>query len=279
MRKLIINADDLGISKEVNNQIEECIRQGVISSSTLMANAPAFEDGVRIAKQYPQISVGVHLNIIEFAPLTNVEVFKKHGIVGQDGNFIEGAIFVAHIDEELAQAVFEEWDAQISKVEEAGIKPSHCDSHQHTHTIVVLQGVLCRVLDKHGIDSVRRKSVPSIRLMLRERKRPSVKLDKSNAVVPQKRSWLYRRLHLFIVKRNNRKWNEFMSHHYTMTESFFPFRSFYCDRDVLRLGGRSAVVELMCHPGHPAYQTETIQLMNKKGWWNDGFRLMSYNEL
>ena len=71
MRRLIINSDDLGMSCEVNKQIEDCIRLGCITSSTLMANAPAFDGGVRIAKQYPQISVGVHLNIIEFAPLTN----------------------------------------------------------------------------------------------------------------------------------------------------------------------------------------------------------------
>ena len=90
MRRLIINADDLGISKDVNKQIEECIHIGCITSSSLMANGPAFEDGIRIAKQYPQISVGVHLNIVEFTPLTNADIFRKHGVLDSEGAFIEG---------------------------------------------------------------------------------------------------------------------------------------------------------------------------------------------
>ena len=116
MRKLIINADDLGMSQEQNEQIRQCIELGVITSSTLMANGPFFNEGVKIAKRYPQISVGVHLNIIEFTPLTNEGIFRKHGMLDADGNFIEGAAFVVPMDEELKQAVFEEWDAQISKV-------------------------------------------------------------------------------------------------------------------------------------------------------------------
>ena len=77
--KVIINADDLGISLDVNRRIEECINMGVVSSTTLLVNAPAFDDGVRIAKQHTQVSVGIHLNLIEFAPLTNSDVFKKYG--------------------------------------------------------------------------------------------------------------------------------------------------------------------------------------------------------
>ena len=280
MRKLIVNADDLGMSSEVNHQIEECIKLGCITSSTLMANAPAFEDGVRIAKQYPQISVGVHLNVIEFAPLTNAEVFKKHGIVGEDGSFIEGAIFCVPIDEELKQAVFEEWDAQVTRVEQAGIMPSHCDSHQHTHTIIGLQKELCEVLNKHGIKRVRRVAIPSIRLMLRARKQAgAVVLDKSKAILPKRRNVLYRRFHLFVVKYNNYRWNISMSAKYSMSHSFFSFRDFYSNRDVLRLGGRDATIELMCHPGHISFQGETDNLMRDLSWLTNDYRLISYKEL
>lgn len=280
MRKLIINADDLGISPEVDAQIEECIRLCVITSSTLMANAPAFEDGVRIAKQYPHISVGVHLNLIEFAPLTNIDIFKKHGVVGEDGNFIEGAMFCVRIDEELKQAVFEEWDAQISKAKSAGVKPTHCDSHQHTHTIPALHAVLCKVLDKHGIHCVRRKIVPSILLMLRQKKRPVAKLDKSKAMVPPKRNVLYRRFHIFSVIRDCRNWNKLMTTQYTMTDSFYHFNSFYYDKQVLKMGGRNATIELMCHPGLKSFQDETDNLMRDKSWLAcNKYKLISYREL
>ena len=277
---LIINADDLGMSAEVNAQIEECIKLGVVTSSTLMANAPSFDEGVRIAKQYPQVSVGVHLNIIEFAPLTNGNVFKKHGIVGEDGNFIEGAIFCLHIDDELRQAIFEEWDAQISKIEAAGIIPAHCDSHQHTHTISSLREPLFRVLNKHGIGRVRRKMIPSIRLMLRQRHRPAVKLDKSKAMVPQKRSLIYRRFHLFSVIRACRRWNNLLGEQFNITDSFFSFNDFYYDGKVLCLGKKNAVVELMCHPGHKAFQNETDNLLDKQSWYNpEKYKIISYKEL
>ncbi len=279
MNNIIINADDLGMSSEVNAQIEGCIRLGVITSSTLMANAPAFEEGARIAKQYPQISVGVHLNIIEFAPLTNVEVFRKYGIVGDDGNFVEGAIFCVRIDDELKQAIFEEWDAQINKIEKVGLTPTHCDSHEHTHTITALQETLYRVLDKHNIHRVRRKMIPSIRIMLRGKKQPVVHLDKSKAVQPKKHSVIYRRFHLFSVKFKNWRWNCEMAQHYAMTDAFYSFRDFYSNRNVLRMSGKNSVVELMCHPGNKPFQAETESLMNSKNFFDASCKLISYHEL
>jgi predicted glycoside hydrolase/deacetylase ChbG (UPF0249 family) len=279
MRKLIINADDLGISLKVDSTIERCIKEGVVTSSTLISNAPAFEDGVRIAKQYPKVSVGVHLNLIEFAPLTNLEVFKEHGIVGTDGHFIEGAIFVVKVDDELKKAIFEEWDAQICKVESAGIIPTHCDSHQHTHTIPSLLEPLCRVLEKHNISKVRRKSIPSIFLMLKEKRKPSVSLDKSNAIVHPKRNVVYRRLHTFISKYKSIKWNHQVGNRFAITNSFFAFRHFYGNHNILHLGGFSAIIELMCHPGHEAYQEETESLMNAKCWLNEKYKLISYRDI
>ncbi len=279
MRKLIINADDLGMSDYVNSQIECCIELGVVYSSSLMANAPAFEGGVRIAKKNPQISVGIHLNIVEFAPLTNNEVFRNHGMLDGSGNFIDGAAFVVIYDEELKKAVFEEWDAQITKMEQSGLTPTHCDSHQHTHTIDSLQDILCKVMDKHHITRVRRKSIPSIRLMLRARRQISlIRLDKSRAVHPKKRNIIYRRLHLFVVKYKNWNWNKKMSKKYIMTDAFYSFSNFYLNRDLLRLGGESSSLELMCHPGNVPFQNETDKLKNKS-WMDDCYKMISYQML
>lgn len=279
MRKLIINADDLGLSEYVNSQIEKCISLGVITSSTLMANAPAFEDGVRIAKRHPNISIGVHLNIVEFAPLTNLEFFKKRGVVGKDGCFIEGAFNVFSIDNELKTAVYEEWDAQISKIETAGIIPSHCDSHEHTHTIPALQGVLCDVLNKHHITIVRRRIIPSIRLMIRAKHQPVVHYDKSNAITTPRRNMFFRRFHLFEEKYISYKWNKTMGKQYQMTQAFYAFRDFSSNKDVLSMGGRDSVIELMCHPGNKPFQEETNALMKDKSWLVGGYELSNYHNL
>lgn len=268
MRKIIINADDLGISDHVNEEIEKCINLGVITSSTLMANAPAFDGGVALAKKYPQVSFGVHLNIIEFAPLSNKDIFQKYGMLDENGCFVEGAAFVVKYNDELKKAVYEEWDAQISKVENAGIIPTHCDSHEHTHAITDLKDILCRVLDAHNIKKVRRKVIPSIRVMLKERKHPSVVLDKSNAIQPTKRSVLYRRFHLFAVKLDCFKWNRQMSGRYKTANLFYAFRIFYKYHNIISLGGRNSTIELMCHPGHESFQIETDTLL--KGVLKDG---------
>lgn len=275
--RAIINADDLGISLSVNKQIEDCIKRGVVSSTTLLVNAPAFADGVRIAKSYPHVSVGIHLNLIEFAPLTNVDVFKEFGVVGSDGNFVEGAIFVANCrDKRLRKAVFEEWDAQITKFEAAGLKPTHIDSHEHTHTIIPLQDVLCAVMDKHGINRVRRKTNPSIRLMLRGRRHPdTVHLDKSKAIVRKKRNVVFRRFHVFVAKYYSIWWNHRMSKRYVLTDSFYAFRVFLSNRDIIPTG---KTVELMCHPGHKSYQSETESLLNPSNW-NKEVSIISYNDL
>lgn len=280
MRKLIINADDLGMSDYVNSQIEQCIKQGVITSSTLMANAPAFEGGVRIAKQNPHISVGAHLNIIEFAPLTNKEIFQKHGMLDNNGNFIDGAAFVVSYDEELKKAVFEEWDAQISKIEKAGVSPTHCDSHEHTHTIDALQDVLCSVMDKHRITKVRRIMIPSIRLILRARRQSTVvHIDKSNSIQPAKHSLLYRRLHFFVIMFKCLKWNRVMKKRYTLTDGFCSFNDFYENRDILHLGGLSSSIEVMCHPGNPPFQCETERLMKDMSWMDENYILTPYHSI
>lgn len=275
--QVIVNADDLGISLDVNRRIEECIKLGVVSSTTLLVNAPAFDDGIRIAKLYPKVSVGIHLNLIEFAPLTNVGVFREYGVVDEDGFFIEGAIFVANCrDARLRKAIFEEWDAQISKFKAAGINPTHIDSHEHTHAIIALQDVLCEVMDKHGIKRIRRKMIPSIRLMLKGRKQTdSVKLDKSKAVVRKKHNALYRRFHLFVTKYQSIKWNREMAKRFIVTDSFYAFRVFYSSREVIHFG---KTLELMCHPGHISYQTETEGLLNPSKW-NKGIAIISYNDL
>lgn len=279
MRKIIINADDLGISDFVNNQIERCIELGVITSSSLMSNAPSFENGVLIAQKYSQISVGVHLNIIEFAPITNAGIFRRHGMLDKNGNFIDGAAFVVMYDDELKQAVYEEWDAQIAKIENAGLIPTHCDSHQHTHTIEALQDVLCKVMDKHNIVKVRRKYIPSIRLMLRKKKQPSsVCLDKSNTIRPKQKSVAYRCIHLFIVKFKNWNWNRKMKKKYVMTDDFHSFRDFYSYEALLDFSENMSL-ELMCHPGNHPYQSETDSLMTVSSWKSEAFELISYQSL
>jgi predicted glycoside hydrolase/deacetylase ChbG (UPF0249 family) len=83
--KIIINADDLGISRLVNDEIFSLIAKGRISSATIMANAPATEDALARLSQFPQASYGVHMNCTQFAPLTKDEALKP--LLADNGEF------------------------------------------------------------------------------------------------------------------------------------------------------------------------------------------------
>ena len=278
--KIIINADDFGISHEVNTRIINCIRHNTISSTTIMANAPAFQEAIEYALQDPSVSYGVHLNLIQFHPLTDETIFRKYGIVDDCGDFIEGAIFALdNISDELKQAIFQEWDAQISKVKESGIIPSHIDSHQHTHAIYALMDVVTKLMKKHGITKVRRSLVPSIRLMLNVKQEETVHLDKSKAVVKKRQNIILRRLNLIKVIFRTSKWNRCMGKQFLLTNSFYAYRTFYWHSDVLvrRVAGQT--IELMVHPGLPAFESESKVLESNGLQNNVPFHLITYNDL
>lgn len=280
MIKVIINADDLGYSIEVNQRIEAAIKAGAITSSTIMANGPAFEDAVRIAMQYPKISFGVHLNVIEFAPLTNVGTFRKYGMISESGEFIEGAVYVMpEYTAELKQAIYEEFNAQIIKVKQSGVGISHLDSHQHTHTIYDLRNVIMQLMTRHDVNKVRRCLIPSIRLMLWGQKGNAIKLDKSKAVTPKKRNVLWRRWHLFVVKYQCARWIRSFRSVSTITDGFYAYHTVYDNWNILKSNIEGRCVELMCHPGHPAYEAETQSIMNKALDALTDVRYINYNEL
>ena len=73
--KIIINADDLGMSVEVNSAISSLLEEEKITSSSIMSNAPYFEEAVNIAKNFPNYSFGIHLNLTKFKPLTEHQSF------------------------------------------------------------------------------------------------------------------------------------------------------------------------------------------------------------
>ena len=107
--RVIINADDFGYSKQVNEAIENAIIAEKISSTTIMANAPFFEEAVAIAHKYDGISYGVHLNLVEFEPLTNREIFTHYNLLDSDGKLIEGEVLcLKEYPDELKQAIKEE---------------------------------------------------------------------------------------------------------------------------------------------------------------------------
>jgi predicted glycoside hydrolase/deacetylase ChbG (UPF0249 family) len=138
MRQLVVNADDFGFTRDVNQGIVEAHQNGILTATTLMSDGPAFDDAVRLAKENPTLDIGVHLVLVGQPPfpmtvaqLTRAMLLKKIRI-------------------------YEELSAQVRKVLDAGLKPTHLDTHKHTHLLPPVLDAVAGISEEFKIPWVRR---------------------------------------------------------------------------------------------------------------------------
>lgn len=156
MRNLIVNADDLGWTAGVNRGIADAHRNGIVTSASLLANGAAFADGVRVAGVLPGLGVGVHLNLSDGGPTAPARQVKT--LLNEDGNFTGGpeTLLLRLTTKSLdTKEVEKEWDAQIQKVRDAGIRPTHLDGHKHVQMLPGLFAIALRLAKRHGILAMR----------------------------------------------------------------------------------------------------------------------------
>jgi hopanoid biosynthesis associated protein HpnK len=156
MKELILNADDFGYTQGVNEGIVCAHRDGILTSATLMANGPAFDDAVERARATPTLGIGCHLVLTGgfcVAPREEIpSLADRDGRLPRSlGNFVArvsvGTIRTKDIERELR--------AQIEKIRRAGIEPTHVDTHKHTHVHPRVMGAVGRVAREFGITRVR----------------------------------------------------------------------------------------------------------------------------
>lgn len=126
-KRVIINSDDFGLTKGVNKGIIEVIEAGILTSTSVMTNMPYYRD---IIPFKDKIGVGIHLTLTEGKPvLSSVKVptlVDEHGSFHDYSVVTKKAVYSTFSTKELA----EEFSAQIQKLIDIGIKPSHIDSHE-----------------------------------------------------------------------------------------------------------------------------------------------------
>ena len=156
MRRLIVNADDFGLTPGVNRAIIEAHHQGIVTSATLMANGSAFDDAIGLTQSAPQLSIGCHVVLVDGAPvsdpslvptLTNAKGLLRNSLNNFALRAISGNLAPAEIQTEAV--------AQIRKLQAAGISVSHIDTHKHTHMIPVVLQALLAAARTCGIRAVR----------------------------------------------------------------------------------------------------------------------------
>jgi predicted glycoside hydrolase/deacetylase ChbG (UPF0249 family) len=256
---VVINADDLGYSDAVNQAIERALGLSRISSATLMANAPATQGGLAVARRHPQASFGIHLNLTEFPPLSDPAPLRKLGLLDDAGCF-HGNIRSLRPSGALQQACFDELDAQISHLRDQGFLPSHLDSHHHIHTVRWMLPVMQRLQRKHAIRNLRNtmnvysgrgvdgrpaERTPSLRLRVAK-----AAWRMANRLGGSRLPEVFTGLHIFLEDPSR---PEFLS---------------------------ASSIELMCHPGQGSFEAETARLLDPARPVLDGrYRLRTYTDL
>ena len=146
--KVIINADDLGYTKIVNENIAKAFENNLITSATIMANTEFWNEVEYIVAQNPNASFGVHLNLTKGPALTNSPILHKYGIVDDENCFTKKIQSIKFIPKELHKAIQQELEAQIELVKIHNIPISHIDGHHHVHTINTLAADVISVKKK-----------------------------------------------------------------------------------------------------------------------------------
>jgi len=154
--KLIVHADDFGLSEKTNEGIERAHRSGIVTSTSLMATGAAFESAIRVSRSTPTLDIGIHLTLTEEEPLSkrnsiatlldNDEKFYDHAITFIK-RYMAGKISLDEVRQEM--------DAQICKVLDYGVKVSHLDSHQHIHMLPGIRKVVGELAGKYSISAIR----------------------------------------------------------------------------------------------------------------------------
>jgi len=173
VRQLIVNADDFGLTAGVNRAIVEGHHDGVVSSTTLMANSAAFDDAIAAARTLPNLSVGCHVVLTDGTPVSPPGAVDTLLAIRS----AEPEKFFASLSAFAARATLGGFDreqlvteitAQIRKIQAAGIEVTHLDSHKHAHIFPEILNAMLRAARICGVRAIRNPFVPMKAIMAQQ---------------------------------------------------------------------------------------------------------------
>ncbi len=156
MLRLIINADDFGMTKEINEGVRRAHLEGILTSASLMANGAAFDQAAAISLELKSLDVGVHLAMADGIPLLSPEKVKT--LLNSRNHFHSNNFEFAcryYIKKIDVNEIYAEFRAQIEKVKTAGISISHIDGHKHMHMFPKVLDEVIRLAKEFDIPFIR----------------------------------------------------------------------------------------------------------------------------
>ncbi len=155
-RRLIVNGDDFGSSREVNEAVILAHRRGILTSTSLMVSGAAFEHAVTLAKDNPGLAVGLHLTLVDGRPV--MRPLEIPHVAGKNGAFPSGptrAGLYYFLCPRARGELFNEIKAQFEKFAQSGLSFSHVDAHCHLHLHPVVLDAIVEIARRYGIKRVR----------------------------------------------------------------------------------------------------------------------------
>lgn len=166
-KRLIVNADDLGLSHGITDAILQCHAKGIVTSASFMVNQPASEYAAERLRKYPTLDVGIHLNLCQGEPVLPPE--EVPSLVGPNGYFLRPSEMGRRLVRWRVSPkdIEAEFRAQIDRMTAHGLQPSHADSHHRFHIYPAAAMAFRRALESRGINrarSARKSTWPRTRL-------------------------------------------------------------------------------------------------------------------
>lgn len=159
MKRLIVNADDFGLTKGVNRAIGELHRAGSLTSATLMANGLAFEDALATAHANPSLDVGCHIVLVDGQPVSAAAetptLVRSESSPASFHSSLGGFALALYSGGIQERDIEREATAQIRKLQDAGIRVTHLDTHKHTHMFPRVLRPLLRAAEVTGVRAIR----------------------------------------------------------------------------------------------------------------------------
>lgn len=160
MLRLMITADDAGLSTGIDQAVVALHQAGMTSTASLMCNFPQVETAFATYDEHPELELGVHLTLSDGKPLT--QAARRSNLVKHNGYFHDRfflfslALFPSS---KLLAAITEELQAQMDVFIAAGVQPSHITTHHHFHSMPSLRKIVQALAKQYNVQWVRNSNL------------------------------------------------------------------------------------------------------------------------
>ena len=157
MQRLIVTADDCGMSEGINQATYDLHKRGYISAASVMTNFPGYQHALELFSDCPELDIGVHLTLTDGRPVDRRGPYHSH-LLKADYSFrdkfslyLRGMFF----SKDTIRWIRSELDAQLRRLVDAGVRPQHITTHHHFHSLPILRDIVHELAAVYQVDWVR----------------------------------------------------------------------------------------------------------------------------